>query len=58
MIIECCSEIISLFMTDRETQPLSKVCISFKAIFDSLISITVAMEMEIQKTAIIKVSRV
>ncbi|XP_036157070.1 cilia- and flagella-associated protein 54 [Myotis myotis] len=25
MIIDCCSEIISLFMSDRETQPLSKV---------------------------------
>lgn len=25
MIIECCSEIISLFLTDREVTPLSEV---------------------------------
>lgn len=57
MIIDCCSEIVDLFMTERETQLLYKVCIFFKTIFDSLISFTVAMEMEIQKTSIIKVSR-
>ncbi|CAK6443787.1 unnamed protein product [Pipistrellus nathusii] len=37
MIIECCSEIISLFMTDRETQPLSKV--PFKVSLPSILNL-------------------
>lgn len=57
MIIECCSEIISLFLTDRDTTPLSEVRIFCKNVSDSFASIIVAMETEIQKTAIMKVSR-
>lgn len=57
MIIECCSEIVSLFLPDEEAAPLSEVCISFKTVCDSLTSIVVAMEMEIQKTSIMRVSR-
>lgn len=56
MIIDCCSEIVSLFFMDGEKPPLSEVCVSIKTVSDSLTSI-VAMEMEMQKTSTIKVSR-
>lgn len=48
---------MTLFVTDREVTSLSEVCISFKTVSDSLTSIIVAMEMEMQKTSIMKVSR-
>lgn len=57
MVLECCNNILSLLLSEKDISPLFKVCISFKTVSHLLPSIIVAMETEIQKTSTVEVSR-